>query len=153
MPENGAPTDGGGGGDALDLRRTRIESSPHAPFEARRFLRREALELDAGTLDDLLLLITELVSANVLHDPVGVSVVEIDLSDESCVRATVSGRGVAAMPLRPSEAGDALRDELNVMLLDRLAAAWGRIADDDGVWLQLDRPAHGRRFRSSHRSR
>ena len=69
MPENGAPEDEGG--EAVAKRRVRIVSSPHAPFEARRFLRREALELDAGTLDDLLLLVTELVSANVVHDPAG----------------------------------------------------------------------------------
>jgi len=138
MPENGAPTDDGGEGVAK--RRMRIVSSLHAPFEARRFVRREALELDAGTLDDLLLLVTELVSANVVHDPAGVSVVEIDLRDDACVRATVSGRGVV------------LPGELNVLLLDRLADAWGRVADGDGhgVWLELDRP--GRRFRPSHRS-
>ena len=80
------------------------------------------------------------------------SVVEIDLGDDVCVRATVSGRGVAAMPPAPSEAGDVLPGELNVLLLDRLADAWGRVADGDGdgVWLELDRP--GRRFRPSHRS-
>jgi anti-sigma regulatory factor (Ser/Thr protein kinase) len=93
--------------------------------------------IDPRTSDDLMLLVSELVTNAVRHARSESFEVRLDLSPQR-LRLEVHDEGAGFVPeIAPSDDG---RGGYGLFIVDRLADRWGVECDDGGViWLELDR--------------
>ena len=133
--------------DELDgALRLSVPSSPHAPARVRRAIEALSGSLEAGVVDQLKLLATELVTNSCRHAPAKGDPIGVVLGvDDGTVRLSVTdgGPGFSApeLDLDPqSESGRGL------FIVDALADRWG-IDTSDGtcVWLELEGSPASRR--------
>jgi anti-sigma regulatory factor (Ser/Thr protein kinase) len=118
----------------------RLDGGPTAAFEARRAVLAADGSLPAPLRDDLLLLVTELVTNAVRHAPVGPEQSIRVAIDEGPGRVRVEvadpgGRFTRAHPRhRPDESGG-----WGLVLVDRIADRWGvrRTARGTSVWCEI----------------
>jgi anti-sigma regulatory factor (Ser/Thr protein kinase) len=117
----------------------RVAPVPRAPEAARRSVETLRAEIDDRTVDDAVLLVSELVTNSIRHagldrdETIRVHVHR----DESALRVEVTDPGggfdPTEVPAPRPEGGWGLR------LLDRIADRWGVSADDaTRVWFELD---------------
>ena len=122
--------------DVLSLR---LAGGPDAACVARRAVGRLRHELDAATLDDIRLLVTELVTNSVRHAEAGAVDLRVHVTDPR-VRLEVSEQGPGFEPEQRSPGQDP-EGGWGLYLVDRLADRWG-VSNADGVnrvWAELDR--------------
>jgi anti-sigma regulatory factor (Ser/Thr protein kinase) len=113
-----------------------IPNGPRAPAEARHLVDSLADDVPAPLLDDVRLIATELVTNSYKHagNPPGHPIeVTLDLRPDH-LRLVVIDRSV----FDPTpETGKELRDvKWGLVLLDRIADAWGRISEG-GIWAEF----------------
>ncbi len=113
-----------------------IPNGPQAAAEARRFVNSFADDIPASTLDDVRLVTSELVTNSYQHagNPPGHPIeVTLDLRPDH-VRLQVVDRSV----FDPTpETNTELREvKWGLVLLDRIADAWGRISEG-GLWAEF----------------
>jgi signal transduction histidine kinase len=118
-----------------------VSSGRDAPFAVRQALRERGSRLPESMRDDLMLLLTELVTNAVRHSgAIAGDPIEVDMREyDDCVRVEVTdpGRGFEP-PYRPepdlSQSGG-----LGLVLVDRLSSAWGthRTLNGSHVWFEL----------------
>ncbi len=119
------------------LRLARVRAAPCAARRAGADGLRDVV--DAATLDDVLLVVSELVTNAVLH---GAGTIDLELRfDGACVTGNVADEGggfAPVLPVRPS--GGAGGNGL--FLVDRVAGDWGIEAGTSRVWFAVpDRAA------------
>ena len=124
------------GEHALSLR---LPGGPEAAAAARRALGRLRSELDAGVMDDLRLLVTELVANSVKHAGEREVALHVVVTAPS-VWTEVTDRGPGFEP-RPRADGQDEGSGWGLVLVDRLAERWGVVRDGDHtrVWFELTR--------------
>ena len=118
-----------------------VRTGRDAPSAVRRALRERAAHLPATLRDDLMLLLTEVVTNAVLHsgaregDPI-----EIDLRERrESIYVIVTDPGNGFDRPRRLEPDHSTTGGLGLVLVDRLARAWGTRRDASGstVWFEL----------------
>ena len=118
-----------------------IANGPHAPAEARRLVDSLADEIPAPVLDDVRLVATELVTNSYKHsgNPPGHPIeVSLNVRPDHLRLVVIDGSVFDPTPETSTE----LRDvKWGLVLLDRIADAWGRISEG-GIWAEfrLQRP-------------
>ena len=118
----------------------KIDSAPEAPAQARRIIADElAARLPAGTLDDIKLMVSELVTNGVVHgDQAADAPVMLDLCVNGHVRCRVldHGPGFAARAQRGKRGGWGLR------LVEQLSDRWGMQCSPERteVWFERHCP-------------
>ena len=132
----------GAGSDADARLSIHVEPRPSAISGARRALLNLREHLDANTLDDVRLLVSELVTNSVRHSSAAAEEpVSVDVSvTSSRVRIEVTDRGAGFDPGQRSDRhGQA--SGWGLMLVERLADRWGvRRREGTCVWLEIDQP-------------
>jgi anti-sigma regulatory factor (Ser/Thr protein kinase) len=123
----------------------RLAHAPTSSAVARRVVERLGAQVDPGTLDNLRLLVSELVSNAVEHvagdDDIGL---EVTLTGDR-VRVEVSDAGPGFVH-RPRKAGDPKGSGWGLHFVTMLADAWGSDADDGSrVWFEVPARVHARR--------
>lgn len=128
------------------VRRTRLPAEPASPATARSVV--NAAVTEAGltdVLDEALLLTTELCTNGVVHAGTDLEL-EIVTTVDSITVTVVDFRADSRPRMRRRQ--DSLDTELaergrGLLLVDKLAAAWGtlRVDGGKGVWFRLDLPA------------
>jgi anti-sigma regulatory factor (Ser/Thr protein kinase) len=116
--------------------RTQVANGPMAAAEARRFVRSFTDQIPASVIDDAILVASELVTnrykyaGNAEGFPIDVSV---DLGEDR-VRLEVVNHSI----FDPTpETTEELREvRWGLFLIDRIAAAWGRISEG-GIWAEF----------------
>jgi two-component sensor histidine kinase len=148
-PASDEPPGGGGGpadaavtmvaeGPRLELR---LEGSPEAARLARAQVDQLRDRLEPDVLEDLMLLVTELVTNSVRHGSPGPAGVGVVLGvTESSVRLEVTDAGRGFSPGSEEDLSDP-SSGWGLYLVDRLATSWGTEAAGEGtrVWLELAR--------------
>ena len=120
----------------------RLAGGPHAPAEARRYLRRLHGELGPDDLQLVTLLVSELITNSVRHagaDSKAEIVLDVELG-ETKIRVQVVDEGPGFTPLlTPPQPGTP--GGVGLHILDDMADRWGVDATDRGtrVWFELDR--------------
>lgn len=122
-----------------------VRNGRDAPAAVRAALRERGAHLADGMRDDLLLLLTELVTNAVRHSGTeDGAAIEIEMREKrDCVRVVVTDKGTGFdRPDRP-EPDHSTTGGLGLVLVDRLARAWGtrRVRQGSQVWFAL---AHDR---------
>lgn len=119
---------------------TELPVEPDAPGIARGFARSAVGDLPGSTVDDLILLTSELVAEAVRdrsegpQDPLRLM---IRRSSDS-VRVTVRGVARGEQPLEPSSPPSRGERGLRTVLLEEVASGWGVEPDDPtAVWFEL----------------
>ena len=121
----------------MELKRD-ISTGPQAPAEARRFVDSLADDVPARTLDDVRLVVTELVTNSVKHagNPPGHPIeVTLDVRPDRLRLEVVDGSVFDPAP----ETNTELREvKWGLVILDRIADAWGRInPPEGGIWAEF----------------
>lgn len=121
------------------MRRLRTAGGPHAPERVRAWLQATTEWLPDELESNLLLLTCELVNNSVLHGEAGEEdVIEVELrATETGLRAQVTDPGSG---FAPTGRGRELDEPggWGLVLVERLAAAWGVERDDRmRVWFEL----------------
>jgi anti-sigma regulatory factor (Ser/Thr protein kinase) len=122
-----------------NVRRLRTAGGPHAPERVRAWLQATAEWLPDELESNLMLLTCELVNNSVLHGEAGEEdVIEIELrATRTGLRAQVTDPGTG---FAPTGRGRELDEPggWGLVLVERLAAAWGVERDDrTRVWFEL----------------
>ena len=119
-----------------------VSTGRDAPSAVRDALRERGAHLPERMRDDLLLLLTEVVTNAVRHsgaangDPI-----QIAMSEESdCVRVEVTDPGAGFEPPQRLVPDHSRPGGLGLVLVDRLSRAWGTRKTKEGslVWFELD---------------
>jgi anti-sigma regulatory factor (Ser/Thr protein kinase) len=121
------------------VRRLRTAGGPRAPERVRNWLQASAKSLPAELESNLMLLTCELVNNSVLHGEVDErQVIEIELrATEKGLRAQVTDPGPGFAPTGRTRDFDE-PGGWGLVLVERLAAAWGVERDDaTRVWFEL----------------
>jgi anti-sigma regulatory factor (Ser/Thr protein kinase) len=123
-----------------ESRRFELDASPDAPRAARRALEQVGKRLGSALYDDLLLLVTELVTNGVRHAGVrpGDSLALLLSVSDQRLRVEVQdpGRGFVPSIGAPREGGAGW----GLFLVDRIADRWGVGGDrSTRVWFEIDR--------------
>ena len=119
-----------------------VRSGRDAPSAVREALRERGRHLSDGVRDDLLLLLTEVVTNAVRHsgtragEPIEVQVHE----QEDCVRVEVVDSGHGFEPPERLVPDLTRTGGLGLVLVDRISRAWGVRRSSQGatVWFELD---------------
>jgi anti-sigma regulatory factor (Ser/Thr protein kinase) len=122
-----------------DVRRLRLAGGPHAPERVRAWLQATTKWLPDELENHLLLLTCELVNNSVLHGEAGEQdVIEVELrTTETGMRAQVTDPGTGFVPTGRGRELDE-PGGWGLVLVERLAAAWGVERDDrTRVWFEL----------------
>jgi anti-sigma regulatory factor (Ser/Thr protein kinase) len=132
-------------GSGLELR---LKPRTDAAAEAREAIReRLSASLAAPTLDDLLTVVTELVTNSVRHGPGAPIDVRVEVAADGAVRGAVADQGEGKVAIRetrtPGTGGIGLR------LVDSIAARWGVHEGSTHVWFELRAPTAGLEARRS----
>jgi anti-sigma regulatory factor (Ser/Thr protein kinase) len=118
-----------------------VRSGRDAPSAVRQALRERGRHLPDAMRDDLLLLLTEVVTNAVLHSGAAAGApIEVDLHEgEDWVRVAVTDRGGGFDRPDHVEPDHSTSGGLGLVLVDRLARKWGtRHADGESVvWFEL----------------
>jgi anti-sigma regulatory factor (Ser/Thr protein kinase) len=118
-----------------------VETGRDAPSAVRRALRERGAHLPATLRDDLMLLLTELVTNAVLHSGARKGArIKIDLRERpQSVYVVVTDPGHGFERPRRLEPDHSSPGGLGLVLVDRLARAWGtkRSASGSTVWFEL----------------
>lgn len=120
-----------------EAQRVELTSSDSAPHEARAFVHRVAGHIDASVLDDLLLVVSELVTNSVIHGPGLTITVELAVTGTEHVRGEVGDEGTATPRQRVVDTGQATPGGFGLMLVDRLTSRWGVREGSTHVWFEL----------------
>jgi anti-sigma regulatory factor (Ser/Thr protein kinase) len=123
-----------------DVQRVHLLCSDAAAHEARVFAQRVAGHLSEPLLEDLLLVLSELVTNCIVHGPGHAITVELTLVDAEHVRGEVCDRGTATPSQRVVDTGEDTPGGFGLMLVDRLASRWGIRPGSTRVWFELDLP-------------
>jgi signal transduction histidine kinase len=121
------------------VRRLRTAGGPHAPERVRAWLQATTEWLPDELENHLLLLTCELVNNSVLHGEAGEEdVIEVELrTTETGLRAQVTDPGAGFVPAGRGRELDE-PGGWGLVLVERLAAAWGVERDDrTRVWFEL----------------
>jgi anti-sigma regulatory factor (Ser/Thr protein kinase) len=121
------------------VRRLRTAGGPRAPERVRNWLQASAKSLPAELESNLMLLTCELVNNSVLHGEVDErQVIEVELrATENGLRAQVTDPGPGFAPTGRTREFDE-PGGWGLVLVERLAAAWGVERDDaTRVWFEL----------------
>jgi anti-sigma regulatory factor (Ser/Thr protein kinase) len=128
----------------VESRRYELDASIDAPRAARRALEGLGNGLDSTLYDDVLLLVTELVTNGVRHAGVGPGdslALLLSVSDQT-LRVEVQDPGQGFVPRTRSPREDGVG--WGLFLVDRIADRWGVDGDrSTRVWFELDRAASG----------
>jgi len=122
-----------------NVRRLRTAGGPHAPERVRAWLEATTEWLPDELENHLLLLTCELVNNSVLHGEAGEEdVIEVELrTTQTGLRAQVTDPGTGFAPTGRSRELDE-PGGWGLVLVERLAAAWGVERDDrTRVWFEL----------------
>lgn len=117
---------------------TSFDRDLHAPAEARRFVRGVLDPDDEDVVGAVELLVSEMVTNAVVH---ATSAPTVDVYvDDDVVRVEV--RDADPRPPRPRPADVGSPGGRGLLLLERMASAWGSDPHDGGkvVWFELERP-------------
>jgi anti-sigma regulatory factor (Ser/Thr protein kinase) len=120
-----------------EAQRVELASSDSSAQEARRFVHEVAGHLDASLLDDLLLVISELVTNSVVHGPGDLITVELAVLDSERVRGEVCDEGAPTPKQRVVDTGQNTPGGFGLMLVDRLTSRWGIRNNSTHVWFEL----------------
>jgi anti-sigma regulatory factor (Ser/Thr protein kinase) len=123
-------------GSGLELR---LKPRTDAAAEAREAIReRLSASLPAPTLDDLLTVVTELVTNSVRHGPGASIELRVEVAADGAVRGMVADQGEGKVAIRetrtPGTGGIGLR------LVDSIADHWGVYEGSTHVWFELRAP-------------
>jgi anti-sigma regulatory factor (Ser/Thr protein kinase) len=114
-----------------------LVSSASAAHDARAFVHRVGGDLSGPLLDDLLLVISELVTNSVVHGPGHAITVVVAVTDAEHVRGEVRDDGVATASQRVVDTGRDTPGGFGLMLVDRLTSCWGIREGSTHVWFEL----------------
>ena len=118
-----------------------VETGRDAPSAVRKALRERGAHLPASLRDDLMLLLTELVTNAVLHSGARKGdAIQIDMRERrESVYVIVTDPGHGFERPRHLEPDHSSPGGLGLVLVDRLARAWGtrRTSSGSTVWFEL----------------
>ncbi len=112
-----------------------LTSEPEAPAQARKAVAPLGERVDARTLDDLRLVVSELVTNAVVHGPGEAISVRVDVDDEGTVRGEIDDDGDGGVRLRatsPDRSGG-----YGLGIVDALTDSWGVRDGSARVWFEL----------------
>ena len=110
--------------------------STRAPFQARTMLDALAADLDAETLGDLRVVVSELVSNAVKYGPGNPIHLELDVQGPTRVSGEIADHGDPARAPRIHERPGA-HGGYGMRLVDSLATGWGVREGSTDVWFEL----------------
>lgn len=119
--------------------RRELPRDQRALADARRAVDHLTLSVDAQTLDDARLLISELVTNSILHGAGDTVTVVVDDGDPGSVRCEVIDQGAGFVPRGRQ---DRVIGGWGLSLVDQLATRWGVQEGSTHVWFEL--PTHPR---------
>jgi anti-sigma regulatory factor (Ser/Thr protein kinase) len=115
-----------------------ISRTPQAPGRARSAVRQLGHAIAPDVRDDIVLLVSELVTNSVKYGDEGDLRLKIDVPDPRRVRVEVVNEGAS---FEPRERTGAVTDSggWGLHLVDHLADRWGVHAGSTHVWFEIDR--------------
>lgn len=123
----------------------RLRNEPASSAASRRIVERFAGEVDRGTLDDLRLLVSEVVS-NAIEHVGGDGDIELAIGvEDGVVRVEVLDRGQGFV-VRPRQPGDPQGSGWGLHFVERLSQRWGTdVGERARVWFELPARVPARR--------
>ncbi|HEX6711724.1 MAG TPA: ATP-binding protein [Thermoleophilaceae bacterium] len=105
---------------------------------------RYALEsrLDPGTLSDIELVVSELVTNAVRHGPGAVITLRLVTDADGGISGEVVDQGDGVVAIRQHEIGTAAEGGMGLPIVDTLTDAWGVYPGSTHVWFRFG-PSHG----------
>ena len=120
-----------------EAQRLQLASSDSAAGEARAFVHRVAGRLDPSLLEDLLLVVSELVTNSVIHGPGKAISIELAVRGAEHVSGEVGDEGPATPRQRIVDTGRHTPGGFGLMLVDRVTSRWGIRENSTHVWFEL----------------